>query len=332
MSMRQFLLIFLGVFLFSFSCIFSQSKFGETNNNSSEPAQEPISSIIALKSKLPCNYFSNISSSFIGVSDVGVDSITAREQAYLRAMSMIALRNGLVRGMSDFFNDTNGNQISSNYEELCELKAYCNLPVTGLKVSDSIWLKSGELVLFVTVDSTNERRFERVSLNSSISIYYKENESDGSRKIINKISIENKLFYPCRETGHTEKLTYIVGNNRWLSKETFFDDRKIGSDRYKIFYETLAGCAIDSTGCKEAGSNAVDGLWYAMINNLYRQLSAQLKEQFVKVKKVGDKYQDKLISLNRESGYFKFGCVLLDGALVDNKLVTRIKTEFPTTK
>lgn len=330
--MRRFLLTFFVVLLISFSSLFSQSQQMEIVDKMLMPNQELTTSIIPLKSSLPCNFFRNISSSFIGISDAGTDSATAYHQAYVRALSMVALRKGLARGMSDFFNDTNGEQISSNYEELCELKTSCNLPVAGLKVSDSIWLKSGEFVLFMTVDSTTVICDNRVNMNSSVSIYYKENETDGSRKIINKILLENKLFYSGKENGHTEKLTYIVSNNRWLSKETFFDDRKINTDRYKIFYEPITECMADTTGYKESGSSSVDGLWYALVNNIYRQLSAQLKEQFLKVKKVGDRYQDKMITLNRESGFFRFGCVLVDGALVDNKLVTRIKTEFPTNK
>jgi hypothetical protein len=328
--MRRILQTLFFIILFSSSALFSQTQVEKAIDKEPMTGQESVSPVIALKSTIPCNFFNNISSAFIGISDIGVDSATARQQAYLRALSMVTLRKGLAIGMSDFFNDSNGEETSSNYEELCELKAKCNLPVEGLKVSDSIWLKSGELVLFLKVDTTTVKYAERINIESSASIYYKESETDGSLKEINKITQENNFFYPCRENGHTEKLTYNTCNNRWLSKETFFDDRKIDSDQYKIFYEPQGECNIDSTGCKESGSGSIDGLWFALVNNIYRQLTAQLKEHFVKLKKVGDMYQDKMITLNRETGYFNFGCKLIDGALVDNKLFIRIKTEFPT--
>ncbi len=242
---------------------------------------------------------------------------------------MISFRNGRARGMSDFYNDNNGEQISSNYEELCEINTTTNLPVAGLKIYDSFILNSGELVLFLNVDSTNVDLIERINTKSSIAIYYKESEIDGSRKIINKILLESKISCPDKSKDHTEKLTYILCNNRWLGNETFFDGQKISTDRYKIFYEPVDECISDTTGCKMSGTSTVDGLWYALINNMSRQLSSHLKERYLNVKQVGDTYQDEIKTLNRESGFFRFNCSIKKVALVDNKLITHLETIFP---
>lgn len=326
--MHRSLLIFVNVLILSNSVLFSQSQQKEVLDKLPAPNQESSLTSIPLKSYLPCNFYKNIATSYIGISDVKVDSATAFHQAYIRALSMVALGKGLARGMSDFYNDTNGEQTSSIYEELSELKTSCNLPIAGLKVTDTFLLKSGELVLFMSIDSTNVKCEERVNLNSTVAIYCKENETDGSGKNFNKISLENKLFYTGKEDRHTEKLTYIVSNNRWLSNETLFDNRKIETNRYKIFYEPDVECIGDTTGYKELGTSSVDGLWCGLINNLYRQLSVQLKDHYLKVKKVGDQYQDKLITLNRETGFFRFGCSIIDGTLIDNKILTRIKVSY----
>jgi len=327
--MRQLILSFVLIFLLSFQLLFSQSQLKEIMDKLPPSGSESNLSVIPVKSSLPCNFYRNIGSSFVGISDAGMDSTTAYNQAFLRALSMISFRNGSARGMSDFYNDNNGDQISSNYEELCEINTTMNLPLEGLRISDSFILNSGELVLFLNVDSSNVDLIERINAKSSVAIYYKENEIDGSRRMINKILLESKIFYPDKSQEHTEKLTYILSNNCWLGNETFFDGQKINTGRYKIFYEPSDECIGDTTECKMFGTSTVDGLWYALINNMYRQLSSQLKERYLNVKQVGDSYQDEIKTLNRESGFFRFNCNIKNVALVDNKLITHLETNFP---
>lgn len=327
--MRQLILSFVLIFLLSFQLLFSQSQLKEIMDKLPPSGSESNLPATPVKSTLSCNFYSNIGSSYIGISDAGMDSTTAYNQAFLRALSMISFRNGRARGMSDFYNDNNGEQISSNYEELCEINTTTNLPVAGLKISDSFVLNSGELVMFINVDSSNVDLIERINAKSYVAIYYKENEIDGSRRIINKILLESKISCPDKSKDHIEKLTYILSNNRWLGNETFFDGQKINTDRYKIFYEPSDECIVDTTECKMSGTSTVDGLWYALINNMYHQLSSQLKEHYINVKQVGDAYQDEIKTLNRETGFFQFSCNIKNIALVDNKLITHLETNFP---
>lgn len=326
--MRSLLLNAIIILLFSSTEGFPQSPDNKPSGYPDENNAESISSLIAIKSVLPCQFFEHVSTSCIGISDIGTDSATAYQQAYLRALSMVAFRHGQARGMSDYFNDSNGKQRYSNYEEYCELKTNCELPEDGIRVLESYRLKSGELVLFLAIDSAVVRSDKKLNLKSSASIYYKENESNGSLKIINKIQMENQSVSGSNENNHSERLTYHIGNNRWLSKEILFDNREIDTDRYKIYYEFSPECTGDTTGCPNAGTSSVDGMWHALLMNVFSQLSAQLKEHFLKVKKVGDSYQDKMITLNRESGYFNFGFELVDVLSKDNKIYARIKTEF----
>lgn len=327
--MRSLLLSTLVILLFSTLDIYPQTPDIKIADKLEESDRESGIPLIAIKSTLPCNLFQPVSSSFIGISDTGTDSVTAYQQAFLRALSLAAYRHGKARGMSDYFNDTNRKQQYSNYEEFCELKASCDLPVEGLKVVRSFRLSSGELVLFLAIDSNAVKPEKRVNLKSSTVIYSKENEINGSLKIISKIMMENQSVLDSAENNHSEKVTYHISNNRWLSKEIFFDNKKIDTDRYKIYYNPSSECGSDLTDSLNAGTGTVDGLWHALLINAFGQLSAQLKEHFLKVKKVGDSYQDKMISLNRESGYFQFGFELVDVLSKDNKIYTRIKTGFP---
>jgi hypothetical protein len=324
--MRQLFIILVFVILIPTAFLHSQPK--EIINKLPDYNQQTTNSPTPLKSQLPCAFYRNITTSAIGISDVKLDSTTAYNQAYLRALSMLALQKGLARGMSDFFNDTNGKDISSNYEELCELKSDCSFSAEGIKVLNSFQLKSGEFVLFLGIDSSSVTPTNLIKINSIATIYYKDSEMNGSRKIINKITFDNALTSSENNKNHIEKTTYVSGNNRWVSNETYFDNKKIVTDRYKIFYDSSPECIGDTTGFKEFGTSTVDGLWFALVNSVYRQLSGKIKENFLKVKKLGDQYGDKVISLNRETGYFKFSFNVLDAALLDNKLITKIKVNY----
>jgi hypothetical protein len=326
--MRHILINSILVFIISVPTVFLQSQPKEIINKLPDYNQQTSNSPTPLKSQLPCGFYRNIATSAVGISDAKLDSTTAYHQAYLRALAMLALQKGLARGMSDFFNDTNGKDFSSNYEELCELKSDCSFPAEGIKVQNSFLLKSGEFVLFLGIDSSTVTRTKQIKINSIATIYYKDSEVNGSRKIINKISFDNSLLSTDSNKNHIEKTTYVTGNNRWVSNETFFDNKKIETGRYKIFYDSSPECIGDTTGFKEFGTSTVDGLWFALVNSVYRQLSAKIKENFLKVKKLGDQYGDKVISLNRETGYFKFSFNLIDVALLDNKLTTKIKVNY----
>ncbi|MCX6309633.1 MAG: hypothetical protein NTY32_12650, partial [Bacteroidia bacterium] len=81
-----------------------------------------------------------------------------------------------------------------------------------------------------------------------------------------------------------------------------------------------------------AGNTTYEGLWYALINSTYHQLSVQLKQQFQKEKTMGENYAKKQASLSREVGFFRFKCLLESMVFCDNTLYVRINTSFPSMK
>jgi hypothetical protein len=235
----------------------------------------------------------------------------------------------MARGMSDFFNDATTGSTASNYEEFCELKAQFDLPVSIFKVTNLIRLKSGEMILKLEIDSTGQKSVEQIHFKSSVELYNKETNVDGSSKTSTKIVIKNTTAYTGEIKGHTEVLTYFLSNNRWISQESLLDSIKIDNSRYKLFYLTETDCKNDTTGFVDKAFGTTDGLWFAFANCIYTELSSQLKPQFLNVKQVGDRYENKLISLNRESGFFRFSTTLKSGIYFENKIYTQIKTEFP---
>ena len=83
------------------------------------------------------------------------------------------------------------------------------------------------------------------------------------------------------------------------------DSIKIDNSRYKWLYLMDTDCKNDTMGFEDKAFCTTDGLWFAVANGIYGSLSAQLKPQFLKLKLVDDSYENKLLSLNRDSGFFR---------------------------
>ena len=313
----------------SFTGLSSQNSIRDVLNTLPDVRKETSHNLIPVKVMLPCDFSDCISNGYVGISEPEVDSATAFHQAYLRALSVYAMQNAKARGMSDFFNDATAGSTTSNYEEFCELNAEINLPVSEIKVANMIRLKSGEMILTLELDSTNKQSDERIYFKSSAEIYNKETNVDGSMKTATKIIIKNTTTYSGQTKGHTEVLAYFLSNNRWISQESVLDSMKIDNSQYKLFYVTDTDCKNDTTGFEDKAFGTTDGLWFAFANCIYTELSSQLKPQFLNVKQVGDHYDNKLTSLNRESGFFHFSTTLNGSVYFENKLYTKINTGFP---
>ena len=324
--MRQ--LVVLYVILFFTLSIYSQNSIKDELHKLSDSRKGTSHKLIPLKVMLPCDFSTYLSGGYIGISDPKVDSATAYNQAFMRALSVYGLHNAKARGMSDYFNDATMGSVASNYEEFCELKSECNLPVSSFKVATMIRLKSGEMLLKLEIDSTAKKSAEQIHFKSSVEIYNKETDVDGVSKTTAKIAIKNTGNTLGNSQIHTEVLTYFLSNNRWFSQESVLDSMKIDNRQYKLFYVTDTDCKNDTTGFEDKAFGTTDGLWFAFANSIYTELSSQLKPQLLNVKQVGDRYENKLTSLNRESGFFRFSTTLKGGVYFENKIYTKIKTEF----
>lgn len=311
---------------------YAQSHLSKEIDRLNEANRPVKKGLLPIKATFPCEIYSELSagSCYIGISDVGQDTLTAYRQAYLRALSMVALRNAEGRGMNDFFNQSGAKRLLSNYEEFCRLSCSFNLAASAIRVSKPLVLRSGEMVLFVSIDTTNASDNQRIQFSSNVELYYKETEADGHRELQSLFKKRNLCVKKLADSL-SESATYTQVNERFR-QEIVLDGINVTNNKYKVFYKPSEECKRDTIGYETKGRNTTDGLWVAFANSVYGQLSAQLIAKFQKVKNVGDRYQNESISLNRESGLFGIDCCLTDVVYFENKLYTRIKTEFPVKK
>jgi len=285
---------------------------------------------IPLKSDLP-DFFLNVPlTGFIGISDPAADSAKAYQQAYLRALSMYAMQQGVGRSLSDYYTKEDGLHLSSKYEEMCELKVSCRVSQSSISLSTPIRLSTGEVILFLNVDSTRSATDDSLDIQSSVFLYYNENASDDSRKLYTKLLLENSCKFPHTGFYLRETLNNLMSDNSWVYKATTFNKEWVDNSRYRMFYSTDRICSEwkpedNDKRCQ----NTFDGLWYALITSVYHQFSMQLKQQTQKETRLGEQYHKNLTGLNREKGFYGFQCRLESLEYCNNALIAHTSTQFP---
>jgi hypothetical protein len=313
-----FTIAFLGTVAFCFSQNYLKKIIDEM-------PEKPHQNITALpvKSEVPSVFGVIPANTYIGISDpAGVDSLRAVNQAYARAVLMFALQNGKGRGLTDFFHDGNGNDEASNYEELCELKVNCKLPLSQCK-SDSYRLASGEILVLLTVNPDVRAKKELMVFNGNIEVYSKEIASEAVNRSISRLMIDYRLAFKPSGLNLTENYRSHADSRGRRNIESRFDDTFSDFEKYRYFY--LPNDSTDQELSESPGAPVYHGLWYALLTDLFRQISKQYLNEQVRVKKVGDKFNANLISLNRETGTFNLRVDIQDLILKNNSLYVLLK-------
>ncbi len=330
---RRFNGVYFFLFYISQTALFAQNSIDDalTKLDKANPTEKI--KFIPLKSELPALFSGSPINGYIGISDPGADSATAYDQAYLRAVSMYNLSNGIGRGVSDYYTHSDDGEIFNNYEEMCELNANSTLSASAIKISDPIRLQTGEVILLLTVDKKLGKSNDLLELKSKISLYVKETGRDNKMKSQTKSILENSCNPVQKTGGHQEQLNNVSIDNRWINRETRFDNTYIDNLIYKTFYFSDNRCSnVQTESESRAQGDTYEGLWYAFINSTFRQLALQLKQQFQKEKSLGENYVRMQNNLSREAGYVRFQCLVNTLFFCENHLYVDMTTTFPSTK
>ncbi|MDO9633982.1 MAG: hypothetical protein Q7J05_02920 [Paludibacter sp.] len=313
--MRTFLLsicIFAGCFFCS-----SQTYLRKLIDDMSPPQQEK-SVPIPVKSTIPAVFAAISPDTFIGISDPAMtDTLAAMNQAYARAIFMYALQQGKGRGLTDFFHDGNDREIASNYEELCELQLSCSLPLSQCSFEHN-QLASGEMIVLLKVDAHAPQKNVRLQFDGKVEMYSKEISLDGVNQSINRISVDKRLAFMPSNMILNANYRYLADSRGKISIDSKFNETASYFDNYRYFYQPDDAMSLPAEEYR--GAPVYHGLWYALMSDLFRQISKQFLNEQVRVKQVGDQYKSNLISLNRETGTFDFRVMIQRLMLKDNTL------------
>lgn len=270
---------------------------------------------------IPNDLFQIPEDTYIGISDAGTDSATAYHQACMRALSMAALHHGRGKGMGDYYTKTNKNSVFSKYEELYRLQMALDWPLSSIKEVKSIYLGNKEYVVFLRLDSTLTKNSTSVHFQSNAEIYFHGLSIDKQESLSKKMYIKSSLYKDLDRDKHIESVEYTSKNNVLSDFKISFDKKKSDTYPYKYFYLYEDGDPATPENELLSYHYTTDGLWIALIEGVYKQLSAACQQYFLEVQNVGDAYQAQEEKINRQVGRkFYFDAAIKQIYYIDNKL------------
>lgn len=267
---------------------------------------------------------------YTGISEPGLDTVTAANQALIRALGLASLRNASCKGMSDYFQKEAIKNIDSKYEELYQLTSSMQLPSEALHIYNPVFLENGEAILRIGIDSTGISAPKRILVNVSTDLYHLETILNDKPQTIFKTVMCINTNDTKDNISHSEKFSFTFANGRWVGLKSNFDGKDIIPGNYRYFYKNQdSNVCNDTSGLTSGGWSTLDGLWHPYISSAFWQLSLQLKGDYTNIKRVGDTYQQKNIELNRESGIHTFHFFVERIFFLQNKLYTKIRVNSP---
>lgn len=302
---------------------FSQSHLKDVLNGISDIKSDKTKSIKQLSGIYPC-FLNDYENALIAVSDPVFDSKVAYEQAYKRLLMLHALKNAQGKGMSDFYTDENNLAFMTNYEEICFLNAEFEFDPEILKPDIKIQMKTGEMILVLLPGYKTGNLLKKFQ--TKIYIYNKESQLDQTNKLTGKIQIENKIIDKNNNQIEIDQsFIHIIDHYKQIV-ESRHNQKVTFNHQIKTYYLLEDKCQHTQLDTTISRISTVNGLWTAMMHMYAMDIINNLKPEFEKIKHVGDRFDENLITLNRESGNIKFRTWIRKIYFQNNELY--LKSEF----
>jgi hypothetical protein len=305
-----------------------QNSIPDVMNSLPETDTDLKSPFIPIKSEFPDGLFRPLPDAFIGISDPGLDSVPAYDQAYLRALTLFALSDGLCKGLCDYFTEESGKKITTKYMDLVRFQSDRTIGTSSVKVTEPVCLKSGELILYLLIADGETSSKNCIQINAGATLFNQATNASQNELLNTKMILEDS-WHSTETPGHKELLENTMANNIRVNKKSIFDGKNVLDNRLRLYYSSDPTSAEPRIHEKKYGTITYEGLWYALIHNLFYQLSAQSKQYFEKERNLNDLYGQKQLSLTREGGAFKYNFKLHDIQLSDNRLYVNLQAYFP---
>lgn len=275
--------------------------------------------VTPVRAYLPAGFTYFPSQGFVGISDpMMTDTLKAFQQAYLRAVMMYALREGRGKGLTDFYTDERDGEVASVYQEFVLLNSRSSFNAGAFDVQ-SYQLGSGEFVVVLNPRFESESGSESGSKSESgsessllqfttrVEFYSKEVVSEGADQSFSKLTIQQQLRDSSTGVQNQEIVEYQFTNSSRIALRSNFNGTTFEPGAYRYFYHKSD---LDSTHTTDSiqpkGALTLQGMWFAVMADLFGQVTSQFQSLSSNISRVGDQYESLALSLNRETGEFSF--------------------------
>ncbi len=231
------------------------------------------------------NFNSQNTQTSLGISDPGLDSLDAINQAIHRALALASFaHHARIKNVSDnYYIDNGGKKTLGKFNSLTLYLSFDSLAYT---LRNSTYTTNGEALVMIKM--TNDP-INRIALESSIELY----QSETSGSIINRLKMETKS--PANEDKYLKSSWTLMESSHSYEISSIWEDRLLSLPQAKYKY-ILPSAVNDLTS--QNNDFAFDmkyGLWYAYINALavnMEQMEVFSSQIQILESKYDDQYQD----------------------------------------
>ena len=267
------------------------------------------------KVKLPGNFFETVHTNrnsiiVFGISDPGLDSISAFRQAYYRALAEATLLySSFIQCKTDNFKEeykTEGQEDFSKFVIFNKLQGESYFDTEAVQQGNSQLLSSGEALVRLCIKKLNTESRGDIHVKTWVNNYIEERNHKDNTVIQSKMD----WSYYCYRDKHLQDSgffqTYSLNNNiTWRSTENSIKHASDSLDCHYI-YTGISDTLPDFT----EHYNVTGGLWNAFSRALVNEMilkSLNLSGR-VRISQLSDYYSKKNISLSstQESREFRF--------------------------
>lgn len=244
----------------------------------------------------------------VGISDPGLDSLEALEQATLRAITLAALsKNCQVQNLSDnYYFDMDGHKTLGKFNSFTNFKSSAVLAINLLEI---VYTGNKEMVVLIDAEESHSG----FSVNANIELF----QSETSGQIMSRLQFDLDAESP---DGQKSTLSWLLQeNDKSYEIKSESDGNRVDIPNAKYKYRTPE---TDNGGT--APNNAYNfsmkyGFWYAYI--LAMSVNMEQMETFSsQIKTMDDLFDDQFQDLTRIVYSEEFAFTLEKIRVIDNQL------------
>ncbi len=224
----------------------------------------------------------------VGISDPGLDSLDALEQATVRALAIAAFsKKSLIQNVSDnYYLDKDGVKTLGKF---LSFTYYITRDTLGFKLLEYEYTSNGEMLVLIDCAPSGDILFY---INSNIELF----QSETSGKVVSRLLFEVEAQ---SNMGEELKDSWLVNeNSHSFEIESHWDGEALEfvPAKYRYYSEILPDNNGDNIG--DFSFDMKYGLWYAYINALAANME-QMEVFNSRVKFLDDRYDQQFQDLTR---------------------------------
>ena len=295
-----------------------------------QPLLKETESRKPLRSSLPSWWSSCVKKStdslfIFGISDPGLPDSIALAQGLQRAFLLAALSRHC-KGMllSDFYIKSKDVNTSSKFEEMYLLSASVPINPKKYRIVRSSRLKSREMVILIALPIQTDSAQAESEFKAGGYLYNYDSDLEGKKSLIRKISCGISAGANFSNFAIPDSISFYQVNKRFTGIKNLQTKYSKASNRFDYYYSPVKGSSQPVPDCRFAGSSCKSGLWIAMLNQVFEQLSFYIKTQTNQTQMVQDQTPEIRNELNREKNQVDIRFTIQELSLSENNLKVQI--------